>query len=104
MADSKPTDVHTITKYLVLDIWYMQNTKIMWFNIRKASMFETIVNWSQTGTRESFQKDRSHVIKKDLTNKTQRLYWTEKLFEILVSKNVLRPKCNCTVNDSTPHP
>lgn len=63
-----------------------------------------IVNWSQTGSTESFSRDRSHVIKKDLTNKTQRLHLIEKLFEILVSKNVLRPECNCTVDDSTPHP
>lgn len=54
MADSKPTNVHVVTKYLVLDIWYMQNTKIMWFNICKANVFEMIVNWSQTETRESF--------------------------------------------------
>ena len=36
MDDSKPTNVHVVTKYLGLDTWHMQNIQIMQFDIYKA--------------------------------------------------------------------
>lgn len=43
MADSKPTDVHVVIKYLGLNTYYMRNIKIMWFDV---CVFEMVVNWS----------------------------------------------------------
>lgn len=56
MADSKPTDVHRLARYLGLDTWYMQNIEIMWFDICKANVFEIFVNWSQPKTVGRFFK------------------------------------------------
>lgn len=53
------------------------------------------VNWSQPKTRESFFK-RQKPCYKDLTNKTQRLPLIKNLLEMLVGKDVLTPKCNCS--------
>lgn len=52
MDDSKPTNVHVVTKYLGLDTWHMQNIQIMQFDIYKANVLEMLVNWSQPKTRE----------------------------------------------------
>ena len=66
MDDSKPTNVHVVTKYLGLDTWHMQNIQIMQFDIYKANVLEMLVNWSQPETREKkfFLKDKSHVLNK----------------------------------------
>lgn len=52
MADSKPTDVHVVTKYLGLDVWHMQILKLC--GLTYANIFEMFVNWSQPKTRNCF--------------------------------------------------
>lgn len=113
MDDSKPTNVHVVTKYLGLDTWHMQNIQIMQFDIYKANVLEMLVNWSQPKTREKKlfrrqkpcfdQKKKKKKIHEDLNNKTQRPPLIKNLFEMLVSKNVHRLRHNCTV-DCTPSP
>lgn len=51
-----------INQIFGLDMWHMQNIKIMWFDICKANAFEMFVNWSQPKTTEKILKDKSHVI------------------------------------------
>lgn len=112
MDDSKPTNVHVVTKYLGLDTWHMQNIQIMQFDIYKANVLEMLVNWSQPKTREKklfrrqkpcFDQKKKKKIHEDLNNKTQRPPLIKNLFEMLVSKNVHRLRHNCTV-DCTPSP
>lgn len=111
MDDSKPTNVHVVTKYLGLDTWHMQNIQIMQFDIYKANVLEMLVNWSQPKTREKklFRRQKpcfdqkKKKIHEDLNNKTQRPPLIKNLFEMLVSKNVHRLRHNCTV-DCTPSP
>lgn len=63
MADSKPTNVHEVIKYLGWDIWYTQNIKIMQFDKYKTNVLEMPVNWLQPKTEDIFLKDKSQVIK-----------------------------------------
>ena len=75
MDDSKPTNVHVVTKYLGLDTWHMQNIQIMQFDIYKANVLEMLVNWSQPKTREKkfFLKDKSHVLTQKKKKKSMKI-------------------------------
>lgn len=78
-------------KYLNHVFWHMQSK-----HFKNLCKLVTAKNW-----REIFKKDKSHVIK-TWPVKLKRSCFIKNLFEMLVSTNIHRPKCNHTITCHTP--